>query len=179
MSDAYRVSEISLSYRAQICRQLSLLIRCITLLPSFIFRNSRLYFNKLVIHLWFKVLSIAGHYFLPSSGQCTKSRIEETGHILKRFKSRSNFLLLHKTESAGQPSRVPLIETSDSPKEQRLENTAEWGRTSHFNVSKYVLTTFATWAWALSCCKITLSCLSLYCGRFSFNARLKRIICVR
>ena len=26
------------------------------------FRNSRLYCKKLVIHLWFKVLSIAGHY---------------------------------------------------------------------------------------------------------------------
>ncbi|KAG5344650.1 SETMR methyltransferase, partial [Acromyrmex charruanus] len=54
-----------------------------------------------------------------------------------------------------------------------------WGRTSHFNVSKYVLTTFATWDRALSCCKITLSCLSLYCGRLSFNARLKCINCVR
>ena len=31
------------------------------------FRNSRLYCKKLVIHL-FKVLSIAGHYFLPSFG---------------------------------------------------------------------------------------------------------------
>jgi len=36
----------------------------------------------------------------------------------------SNFLLLHKTGSAGQPDRVPLIETSDSQREQRLENTA-------------------------------------------------------
>jgi len=31
----------------------------------FFFRNSRLYCKKLIIHLWFKVLSIAGHYFLP------------------------------------------------------------------------------------------------------------------
>ena len=38
--------------------------------------------------------------------------------------NRSNFLLLHKTGSAGQPGRVPLIETSDSQREQRLENTA-------------------------------------------------------
>jgi len=37
------------------------------LLPPF-FRNSRLYCKKLVIHLWFKVLSIAGHYFLPYFG---------------------------------------------------------------------------------------------------------------
>jgi len=34
----------------------------------------------------------------------------------------SNFLLLHKTGSAGQPGHVPLIETSDSQREQRLEN---------------------------------------------------------
>jgi len=44
-------------------------IRCTTLLPPFFFRNSRiLYCKKLVIHLWFKVLSIAFHYFLPSFG---------------------------------------------------------------------------------------------------------------
>jgi len=35
------------------------------------------------------------------------------------------FLLLHKTGSAGQPGRVPLIETSDNQREQRLENTAD------------------------------------------------------
>jgi len=38
--------------------------------------------------------------------------------------NRSNFLLLHKTGSDGQPGRVPLIETSDSQREQRLENMA-------------------------------------------------------
>ena len=53
-----------------------------------------------------------------------ESRVEKTGHLLKRSMNGSNFLLLHKTGSAGQPSRVPLIETSDSPREQRLENTA-------------------------------------------------------
>jgi len=106
-----------------------------------------------------------------------ESRGEKTGHLLRLSTNRSNFLLLHKTGSAGQPGRVPLIEISDSQKEQRLENTA--GRISHFNVSKYVLTTFATWGRALLCCKITLLCLSLYCGRLSFNARLKRINCVR
>jgi len=47
------------------------LILDITLLPPFFFQNSRLYCKKLVIHLWFKVLSIAGHYFLPSFGQHT------------------------------------------------------------------------------------------------------------
>jgi len=53
-----------------------------------------------------------------------ESRVEKTGHLLKRSTNRSNFLLLHMTGSAGQPGRVPLIETSDSQREQRLENTA-------------------------------------------------------
>ncbi|GBP82761.1 Protein toll [Eumeta japonica] len=51
--------------------------------------------------------------------------VEKTGHLLKRSMNRSNFLLLHKTGSAGQPGLVPLIETSDSPREQRLENTVD------------------------------------------------------
>ena len=54
-----------------------------------------------------------------------ESRIEKTGHLLRLSTNRSNFLLLHKTGSAGQPGHVPLIETSDSQKEQRLENTAD------------------------------------------------------
>ena len=49
-----------------------------------------------------------------------ESRVEKTGHLLRLFTNRSNFLLLHKTGSAG----VPLIETSDSQRKQRLENTA-------------------------------------------------------
>jgi len=54
-----------------------------------------------------------------------ESRVEKTGHLLRLSTNRSNFLLLHKTGSlAGQPGRVPLIETSDSQREQRLENTA-------------------------------------------------------
>jgi len=52
-----------------------------------------------------------------------ESRVKKTGHLLRLSTNRSNFLLLHKTESAGQPDRVPLIETSDSQREQRLENT--------------------------------------------------------
>jgi len=104
-----------------------------------------------------------------------ESRVEKTGHLLRLSTNRYNFLLLHKTGSAGQPGRVPLIETSESEGATSGEYSG-WGRTCHFNVSKYVLTTFATWA--LSCCKITLSCLSLYCGRLSFNAQLKRINCV-
>ena len=105
-----------------------------------------------------------------------ESRVEKTGHHLRLSTNRSNFLLLHKTGSAGQPGRVPLIETSDSQKEQRLENTA--GGVG-LPISTFPSITFATWGRALSCCKITLSCLLLYCGRLSFNARLKRINCVR
>jgi len=54
-----------------------------------------------------------------------ESRVEKTGHLLRLSTNRSNFLLLHrsKTGSAGQPGRVPLIETSDRQSEQRLENT--------------------------------------------------------
>ena len=124
-----------------------------------------------IVHRW--------PLFSPIFRVAYESHVEKTGHLLRLSTNRSNFLLLHKTGSAGQPGRVPLIETSDSQSEQRLENKpGGWGRTSHFNVSKYVLTTFATWGRALSCCKITLSCLSLYC-RLSFNAWLKRINCVR
>jgi len=105
-----------------------------------------------------------------------ESRVEKPGHLLRLSTNRFNFLLLHKTGSAGQPGREPLIETSDSQREQHLENTAGG---VELPISKYVLITFATWGRA--CCKITslLSCLSLYCGRLSFNARLKRINCVR
>ena len=53
-----------------------------------------------------------------------ESRVEKTSHLLRLSTNRSNFLFLHKTGSAGQPGRVPLIETSDSQREQRLENTA-------------------------------------------------------
>jgi len=54
-----------------------------------------------------------------------ESRVEKTGHLLRLSTNRSNFLLLHKSGCAGQPDRVPLIETSDSQREQRLENTAD------------------------------------------------------
>ena len=104
-----------------------------------------------------------------------ESRVEKTDHLLRLSTNRSNFLHLHKIGSAGQPGRVPLIETSDSQREQRLEPYGGWGRTSHFNVSKYVLTIFATWGQALSCCKITLSCLSLYCDRLSFSAQTHQL----
>ena len=48
-----------------------------------------------------------------------KSRVEKTGHLLRLSTNRSDFLLLHKTGSA-QPGRVPLIEASDSQREQRV-----------------------------------------------------------
>jgi len=51
-------------------------------------------------------------------------RIEKTGHLLRLSTNRSDFLLLHKTGSASQPGCVPLIEISDSQREQRLENMA-------------------------------------------------------
>ena len=54
-----------------------------------------------------------------------ESRAEKTGHLLRLSTNRSNSLLLHKTGSAGQPGRVLLIETSDSQREQRLENAAD------------------------------------------------------
>ena len=53
-----------------------------------------------------------------------------------------NFLLLHKTGSAGQSGRVPLIETSDSQREQRLENTA--------SVVGIPILTFPSISWPLS-----------------------------
>ena len=53
-----------------------------------------------------------------------ESRVEKTSHLLRLSTNRFNFLLLHKTGSADQPGRVPLIETSDNQREQRLENTA-------------------------------------------------------
>ena len=53
-----------------------------------------------------------------------ESRVEKTSHLLRLSTNQSNFLLLRKTGSAGQPGRVPLIETSDSQRKQCLENTA-------------------------------------------------------
>ena len=69
-----------------------------------------------IVHRW-PLLS-------PIFREAYESRVEKTGHLLRLSTNRSNFLLLHKTGSADQPGRVPLIETSDSQREQRLENTA-------------------------------------------------------
>ena len=63
-------------------------------------------------------------YTIPY-GIVYESRVEKTDHLLRLSMNRSNFLFLHKTGSADQPGRVPLIEISDSQREQRLENTAD------------------------------------------------------
>jgi len=63
--------------------------------------------------------------------------------------------------------------TTSSQKEQCPENTAGTVK-SHLSISKYFFTT-----WALSWRRLTLSCLRSYFGRFSRNARLKRINCSR
>jgi len=53
------------------------------------------------------------------------------------------------------------------------------GKTSHLSVSKYLFMTLATWGRALSWRRITLLCLCSSSGRFSRNARFKRINCSR
>jgi len=99
----------------------ALCIRCITLLP--------LFFSEIqgfIVKNW---LYIYDSKYCPSLAttfsylSAYESRVEKTGHLLKLSTNRSNFLLLHKIGSAGQPGRVPLIETSDNQREQRLENT--------------------------------------------------------
>jgi len=71
------------------------------------------------------IQSIIHHWPLlsPIFRVAYESRVEKT-HLLRLSTNRSNFLLLRKTGSAGQPGRVPLIEISDNQREQRLENTA-------------------------------------------------------
>ena len=91
-----------------------------------------------IVHRW--------PFLSPIFRVAYESRVEKTGHLLKLSTNRSNFLLLHKIGSAGQPGCVPLIETSDGKSEGATSGEyGGWGRTSHFNVAKYVLTTFATW----------------------------------
>lgn len=62
-------------------------------------------------------------------------------------------------------------------REQHLEKTT--GRIRHFNVSKDLLITFATWGRELQCCKITHSCISLYCDTFLnlFQMQLGIVVC--
>ncbi|GFW30983.1 hypothetical protein TNCV_2940831 [Trichonephila clavipes] len=71
--------------------------------------------SKLCIHL--------------STHWCMDERLSRSCPSRNRTRTRAihepiQFLLLHKTGSAGQPGHVSLIETSDNPREQVLENTA-------------------------------------------------------
>ena len=49
-----------------------------------------------IVHCWPLLLS-------PIFRVAYESRVEKTGHLLRLSTNRSNFLLLHKTGSAGQP----------------------------------------------------------------------------
>ena len=101
-----------------------------------------------------------------------ESRVEKTGHLLRLSTNRSNFLLLHKTGSAGQPGRVPLIETSDSQREQRLENTA--GEDFPLQRFQVCLDHFRNMGSSIVMLQNHFI-VSLVVLRPSFNARLKRI----
>ena len=57
--------------------------------------------------------------------------------------------------TTDEPSRVPSIETNGSRKEQGLEYGG-WGKTSHFSVSKYILTGLVTYGGAFSCFVLSL-----------------------
>ncbi|KYM77059.1 hypothetical protein ALC53_12502 [Atta colombica] len=73
------------------------------------FKTNVVIFFTFIVHRW-PLLS-------PIFRIAYESRVEKTSHLLRLSTNRSNFLLLHKTGSAGQPGRVPLIETSDSQRE--------------------------------------------------------------
>jgi len=94
-------------------------IRCTTLLPPFFFRN-----RGFIVKNWLYIYDSKHRWPLlsPIFRIAYEFRVEKTG-LLRLSTNRSNFLLLHKTGSVGQSGRVPLIETSDSQREQRLENT--------------------------------------------------------
>jgi len=92
------------------------------LLPPF-FSEIRGLIVKNWLYIYDSKYSIAGA-LSHLSGSIRINRIEKTGHLLRLTTNRSNVLLLHKTGSAGQSGRVLLIETNDSQREQRLENTA-------------------------------------------------------
>ena len=104
-------------------RTLSISIRCTTLLPPF-FSEIRGFILKNWIYIYDSKYcpSLATTFFHLSGVRIP--RRGKTGHLLRLSTNRSNFLLLHKTGNAGQPGRMPLIEISDSQREQRLENMA-------------------------------------------------------
>ena len=82
---------------------------------------------------------------------------EKTMRLLRRSTKRSIFRFLSKGGNANEPGCVPSIETNASRKKQRLEDTANWSKTSHSSVSKYVLTGLARCDQALPCSRITFS----------------------
>jgi len=92
-------------------------IRCTTLLPPF-FSEIR----GFIVKNWLYIYDSSWPLLSPIFRVAYESRVEKTGHLLRLSMNRSNFLFLHKTGSASQPGRVTLIETSDSQREQRLEN---------------------------------------------------------
>ena len=98
-------------------------IKCTTLLPPFFSRNLRLYSSKLITYLWFKVLSVASHYFVPSFWQLSDTISKKMMRLLRRSTNRSIFWLLYKSGNADEPSRMPSIERNGSWKEQRLKST--------------------------------------------------------
>lgn len=122
----------------------------------------RFYFcgEKPIIHLWFKVLPIARHYFLPSFGQ-------RPNLLLKQLKRFTNFLPPHKTANAGHPNFVLLVKTTDSQSRQWLENVVN---VIGLPISNRVLTL----GWAFAHWKSTLSWFSSYCSYLSLNAPLKK-----
>ena len=111
-------------------------IRCTTLLPPF--------FSKIrgfIVKNW---LYIYDSKYCPSlvttfSHLAYESRVEKTDHLLRLS---TNPIFYFFIRSAGQPGRVPLIETSDSQREQRLENTAGGVGLS--------ISTFPSMSWPLS-----------------------------
>lgn len=95
--------------------------------------------------------------------------VGKNGHVSKRSKNGSNSWLFYKTGKDGQPGHVPWIEIGNSLREQPLDNMEGGVAFPISTFSKCVLTTLVSWSRALFCCKITLSCLSLYCNRLSFK----------
>jgi len=122
----------------------------------------------------FKILFIARHYFFPSFWQY-EFRVERSRHLLRLSTNQPIFwsirwFPLHMKRTSARIGRVLLIETSANIRRGAIsEEYGEWSRISHISVPKYVLMACMIWNRVLSYWRIT--CLCLYCGRFSFNAR--------
>ena len=125
-----------------------------------------------------KVLSIAAYYFFLSLRQFSNSISKKWfifggDPILEPI-----FDFCERSEPVTCQIMLHSFGTTSNQKENP-ENHGGCGKTSHLSVSKYFFTTLATWGRVLSWRRITLSCLCSYFGRFSRNARLKRINCSR